>query len=102
MWVLIIIWLSGEEEALNAGKALKQGNYKFDVAHTSVLKRAQNTLGAILKELGQEDIPISKTWHLNERHYGSLTGLNKSETAAKYGEQQVISIDVIYWILLFD
>lgn len=69
---------------------MKQGNYKFDLAHTSVLKRAQNTLGAILKELGQEDIPISKTWRLNERHYGGLTGLNKSETAAKYGEEQVI------------
>jgi len=69
---------------------LKQGNYKFDLAHTSVLKRAQNTLGAILKELGQEDIPIFKTWRLNERHYGGLTGLNKSETAAKYGEEQVI------------
>lgn len=82
--------LSGEEEALNAGKALKQGNYKFDVAHTSVLKRAQNTLGAILKELGLENIPILKTWRLNERHYGGLTGLNKAETAAKYGEEQVM------------
>lgn len=71
---------------------MKQGNYKFDLAHTSVLKRAQNTLGSILKELGQEDIPISKTWRLNERHYGGLTGLNKSETAAKYGEEQVIII----------
>lgn len=79
----------GEEEAASAGKALKQGSYKFDVAHTSVLKRAQNTLGAILKELGQEDIPILKTWRLNERHYGGLTGLNKAETAAKYGEEQV-------------
>lgn len=54
------------------------------------MKRAQNTLGAILKELGQEDIPIAKTWRLNERHYGGLTGLNKAETAAKYGEEQVI------------
>lgn len=79
----------GEEEAASAGKALKQGGYKFDVAHTSVLTRAQNTLGAILKELGQENIPIAKTWRLNERHYGGLTGLNKSETAAKYGEEQV-------------
>lgn len=85
---------SGEEEAASAGKALKQGCYKFDVAHTSVLKRAQNTLGAILKELGQEDIPISRTWRLNERHYGGLTGLNKAETAAKYGEEQVIIINI--------
>lgn len=74
---------------------MKQGCYKFDVAHTSVLKRAQNTLGAILKELGQEDIPISRTWRLNERHYGGLTGLNKAETAAKYGEEQVIISHVL-------
>jgi len=66
-----------------------------------VLKRAQNTLGSILKELGQEDIPISKTWRLNERHYGGLTGLNKSETAAKYGEEQVI-ITCILVICYFD
>jgi len=66
-----------------------------------VLKRAQNTLGAILKELGQENIPISKTWRLNERHYGGLTGLNKSETAAKYGEEQVI-INIFLFICYFD
>lgn len=70
------------------------------MAHTSVLKRAQNTLGAILKELGQEDIPISKTWRLNERHYGGLTGLNKAETAAKYGEEQVIFIHIILYFVL--
>lgn len=79
---------------------MKQGNYKFDVAHTSVLKRAQNTLGAILKELGQEDIPISKTWRLNERHYGGLTGLNKAETAAKYGEEQVIFINITLFFVV--
>lgn len=66
-----------------------------------MLKRAQNTLGAILKELGQENIPISKTWRLNERHYGGLTGLNKSETAAKYGEEQVI-INIFLFICYFD
>jgi len=88
-WFDAALSAKGEEEAASAGKALKQGCYKFDVAHTSVLKRAQNTLGAILKELGQEDIPISRTWRLNERHYGGLTGLNKAETAAKYGEEQV-------------
>jgi len=59
------------------------------VAHTSVLTRAQVTLNAILTESGQTSIPIEKTWRLNERHYGGLTGLNKSETAAKYGEDQV-------------
>ncbi|XP_050353019.1 phosphoglycerate mutase 1 [Nymphalis io] len=79
----------GREEAVSAGKALKAEGYKFDVAHTSVLKRAQITLNTILQELGQTDIPINKTWRLNERHYGGLTGLNKAETAAKYGEAQV-------------
>ncbi|XP_026489116.1 phosphoglycerate mutase 1 [Vanessa tameamea] len=79
----------GREEAVAAGKALKAEGYKFDVAHTSVLKRAQITLNSILQEIGQTDIPINKTWRLNERHYGGLTGLNKAETAAKYGEAQV-------------
>lgn len=59
------------------------------MAYTSVLTRAQKTLGAILNEINQTDIPIEKTWRLNERHYGGLTGLNKAETAAKYGEEQV-------------
>uniref|UniRef100_A0A0K8TTL3 Phosphoglycerate mutase n=1 Tax=Tabanus bromius TaxID=304241 RepID=A0A0K8TTL3_TABBR len=79
----------GREEAVSAGKAVKDVGLKFDVAHTSVLKRAQITLDSILKESGQTGIPIFKTWRLNERHYGGLTGLNKAETAAKYGEQQV-------------
>ncbi|XP_047511649.1 phosphoglycerate mutase 1 [Pieris napi] len=79
----------GREEAFSAGKALKAEGYQFDVAHTSVLKRAQITLNSVLKEIGQTDIPINKTWRLNERHYGGLTGLNKAETAAKYGEAQV-------------
>lgn len=68
---------------------MKDAGYKFDLAHTSVLTRAQKTLGAILTEINQTDIPIEKTWRLNERHYGGLTGLNKAETAAKYGEDQV-------------
>ncbi|KAF5274582.1 hypothetical protein FQA39_LY07194 [Lamprigera yunnana] len=79
----------GKEEALSAGKALKDASYKFDLAYTSVLTRAQNTLHSILEQIGQTDIPITKTWRLNERHYGGLTGLNKAETAAKYGEEQV-------------
>lgn len=79
----------GVEEAKTAGIALKNEGYKFDIAHTSVLTRAQKTLCAILEEIGQTDIPICKTWRLNERHYGGLTGLNKAETAAKYGEEQV-------------
>ncbi|XP_011156752.1 phosphoglycerate mutase 2 [Solenopsis invicta] len=79
----------GKNEAVSAGKALKDANYTFDVAHTSVLTRAQETLKAILKEINQENIPVHKTWRLNERHYGGLTGMNKAETAAKYGEEQV-------------
>ncbi|KAL4711898.1 hypothetical protein ACJJTC_006067 [Scirpophaga incertulas] len=79
----------GREEAVAAGKALKAEGYQFDVAHTSVLKRAQITLNSVLKEIGQTDLPVNKTWRLNERHYGGLTGLNKAETAAKYGEAQV-------------
>lgn len=79
----------GQDEATAAGKALKDAGYKFDIAHTSVLTRAQKTLGAILSGINQTDIPIEKTWRLNERHYGGLTGLNKAETAAKYGEEQV-------------
>ncbi|XP_053617208.1 phosphoglycerate mutase 1 [Plodia interpunctella] len=79
----------GREEAVAAGKALKAEGYQFDVAHTSVLKRAQITLNTVLQEIGQTELPTNKTWRLNERHYGGLTGLNKAETAARYGEQQV-------------
>lgn len=64
----------GRNEAFKAGQALKDAGYKFDAAYTSVLKRANDTLDGILKELGQENIPINKTWRLNERHYGGLTG----------------------------
>jgi 2,3-bisphosphoglycerate-dependent phosphoglycerate mutase len=80
---------AGKEEAVSAGRALKNENYEFDVAHTSVLTRAQKTLESILKETGQTDLPVEKSWRLNERHYGGLTGLNKAETSAKYGEEQV-------------
>jgi len=79
----------GVAEADAAGVALAKEGYKFDVAHTSVLTRANKTLAAILKAINQTDIPINKTWRLNERHYGGLTGLNKAETAAKHGEEQV-------------
>lgn len=79
----------GVKEAVAGGKALKDGGYTFDVAHTSVLTRANVTLEKVLNEIGQQDLPVSKTWRLNERHYGGLTGLNKAETAAKHGEEQV-------------
>ncbi|XP_060525170.1 phosphoglycerate mutase 1-like isoform X2 [Cylas formicarius] len=79
----------GRREAANAGGALKDAGHRFDVAFTSVLMRANKTLDGILEVLGERDIPVVKTWRLNERHYGGLTGLNKSETVEKYGEEQV-------------
>lgn len=84
-----MIIIAGKSEAVRAGKALKDAGFTFDVAHTSVLTRAQITLQSILKEIGQEGLLTYKTWRLNERHYGGLTGMNKAETAAKYGEEQV-------------
>lgn len=89
MFFFILYYFEGKEEAKAAGKAVKEAGLQFDIAHTSVLTRAQVTLNSILQESGQAGIPIEKTWRLNERHYGGLTGLNKSETAAKYGEDQV-------------
>ncbi|KAL3276398.1 hypothetical protein HHI36_011782 [Cryptolaemus montrouzieri] len=80
---------SGVQEARTAGEALKKAGFKFDIAYTSVLKRAQNTLLNILDVQGQTDLPIVKTWRLNERHYGALTGLDKLATVEKYGEEQV-------------
>ena len=80
---------TGIEEAVAGGKALKADGFAFDVAHTSVLKRAQVTLATVLEQIGQTDLPVEKTWRLNERHYGGLTGLIKAETAAKHGDAQV-------------
>jgi len=79
----------GVKEAESGGKALKEAGYKFDVAHTSLLTRAQVTLSKVLDAIDQKDLTIEKTWRLNERHYGALTGLNKAETAAKHGDEQV-------------
>jgi 2,3-bisphosphoglycerate-dependent phosphoglycerate mutase len=79
----------GRQEAKAGAQALKAGGYSFDVAYTSVLKRAIRTLGSVLDELDLMWIPVHRSWRLNERHYGALQGLNKSETAAKYGEAQV-------------
>jgi 2,3-bisphosphoglycerate-dependent phosphoglycerate mutase len=78
----------GREEAREAGRLLKEDGYVFDVAFTSVLKRAIKTLGIALDALDQLWIPVTKSWKLNERHYGALQGLNKAETAAKHGEAQ--------------
>jgi 2,3-bisphosphoglycerate-dependent phosphoglycerate mutase len=86
-WTDVPLSPKGEQEAREAGQKLK--NYKFEVAYTSVLKRAIDTLKIVLKIIGQEKIPISYDMALNERHYGALQGLNKAETAQKYGDQQV-------------
>jgi 2,3-bisphosphoglycerate-dependent phosphoglycerate mutase len=79
----------GRAEAAEAGRLLKEAGHVFDVAYTSVLKRAIRTLWIALDELDQMWIPVEKSWRLNERHYGALQGLNKAETAAKHGEAQV-------------
>lgn len=79
----------GKEEAAAAGKLLKAEGYTFDEAYTSVLKRAIRTLWIILDEMDLMWVPQTKSWLLNERHYGGLQGLDKAETAAKYGEEQV-------------
>jgi 2,3-bisphosphoglycerate-dependent phosphoglycerate mutase len=79
----------GRAEALKGGRILKQEGYTFDIAYTSVLKRAIRTLWTILDEMDLMWIPVHRDWRLNERHYGALQGLNKSETAAKFGEEQV-------------
>nr|CAD7204247.1 unnamed protein product [Timema douglasi] len=81
--------VSGQEEAVTSGQALKQAGLKFDLAFTSLLKRAHQTLDIVLQEVGQTDLPVVKSWRLNERHYGGLTGLNKADAAAKYGDEQV-------------
>jgi 2,3-bisphosphoglycerate-dependent phosphoglycerate mutase len=79
----------GQQEAILAGKTLRDQKFVFDVAFTSVLRRAIKTLWYALEATEQEWIPVYRAWQLNERHYGALQGLNKSETAAKYGEAQV-------------
>lgn len=88
-WVDVDLSELGEKEAHEAGKLLKAKGFIFDLAFTSVLKRANKTLDIVLSEMGEEGIEIRKSWKLNERHYGALQGLNKSETAEKYGEEQV-------------
>ena len=79
----------GVEEALKAGELLKAEGFRFGKAYTSYLKRAVRTLNCVLDRLDQEWIPVEKNWRLNEKHYGVLQGLNKSETAARFGEEQV-------------
>jgi len=88
-WTDVDLSEKGHEEAIQGGKILKAEGYDFDVAYTSRLKRAIHTLNHILDEMDLNWIPVHKCWQLNERHYGALQGLNKSETAEKYGEAQV-------------
>lgn len=88
-WTDVDLSEKGREEAHEAGKALREGGYVFDVAYTSVLKRAIHTLWTILDEMDLAWIPVHRNWRLNERHYGALQGLNKAETAEKFGEKQV-------------
>jgi len=88
-WQDVDLATKGREEALRGGSALKDRGFVFDVAYTSVLKRAIHTLDIVLNQLDLVWIPVLKDWRLNERHYGGLQGLNKAETAALHGEEQV-------------
>ena len=88
-WKDVDLSPKGVEEAKAAGKSLKEMGLVFDVAYTSYLKRAIKTLNIVLEEMDELYIPVYKSWRLNERHYGALQGLNKAETAKKYGDEQV-------------
>src|SRR5436190_4029487 len=88
-WTDVDLSEKGREEAREGGQVLKAQGFTFDVAYTSVLKRAIRTLWSVLDQMDLMWIPVHRSWRLNERHYGALQGLNKAETAAKYGEDQV-------------
>lgn len=89
-WSDVDLSSNGLQEARRAGKVLKENGYTFDSSFTSVLKRAIRTLQIVLDEMDLMWIPVYKSWKLNERHYGELQGMNKSETAAQYGDEQVL------------
>jgi len=89
-WVDVGLSEKGISEAKEAGQILKKDGYTFDITYTSVLKRATDTLKIAIEEMDHGKIPVIEAWQLNERHYGSLQGLNKSEMAQKYGEEQVL------------
>jgi 2,3-bisphosphoglycerate-dependent phosphoglycerate mutase len=90
-WTDVDLSAAGVEEARAAGRLLRAGGYAFELAHTSVLKRAIRTLWLALEEMDCCWLPVAKSWRLNERHYGGLQGLNKAEMAAKFGEAQVLA-----------
>lgn len=89
-WTDVDLTEQGQQEAVKAGQLLKKEGFSFDKAYTSYLKRAVKTLNTILDEMDLDWIPVEKTWRLNEKHYGMLQGMNKAETAAKYGDDQVL------------
>lgn len=88
-WTDVELSEKGRQEAAEGGRVLKAEGYDFDICYTSYLKRAIHTLNLVLQEMDREWLPVEKSWRLNERHYGALQGLNKAETAEKYGEEQV-------------
>src|SRR3989344_6345923 len=88
-WTDVPLTERGVKEARKAGKTLKENGFKFDIVVTSVLKRAIDTTDIVLKAMKLKDVKVVKSWEMNERHYGALQGLNKSEMAQKYGEEQV-------------
>lgn len=90
-WTDVDLSPKGVGEAHEAARLLKEGGYTFDVAHTSTLKRAIRTLWLLLDDMDLMWLPVHRSWRLNERHYGALQGLNKAETAAKYGDAQVLT-----------
>src|SRR5687768_17667346 len=89
-WIDVDLTDKGRAEAREAGRPMAAERFEFDVAYTSVLKRAIRTLWIALDEMDQMWIPVNLSWRLNERHYGALQGLNKLETALRYGEDQVL------------
>ncbi|ABI59179.1 MULTISPECIES: 2,3-diphosphoglycerate-dependent phosphoglycerate mutase [Nitrosomonas] len=89
-WTDVDLTPKGFKEARNAGRLLRENGFTFDIAHTSLLKRAIRTLWIALDEMDQMWTPIELNWRLNERHYGALQGLNKAETAKEYGDEQVL------------
>lgn len=89
-WTDVDLTETGVQEAVKAGKLLKKEGFKFEKAFTSFLKRANKTLNTVLDQMDLDWIPVEKSWRLNEKHYGMLQGLNKAETAEKYGDEQVL------------
>lgn len=89
-WTDVDLTEAGREQAKQAGELLKENGFTFDIAFCSVLKRAIRTLWIVLDTMDSMHIPVGKSWRLNERHYGTLQGLNKAETAEKYGDEQVM------------